>query len=276
VVLAGIFSALRVTGGKLTDQKILFFGAGEAATGIAGLVVSAMVAQGCLQAEARRRIWLVDSRGLVVKDRAELAEHKLAYAHEHAPIADFLTAIRTLKPTAIIGVAAVGGAFTHEVLQTMAQINERPIVFALSNPTSKAECTAEEAYRHTEGRALFACGSPYDPVRFDGKSFVPRQGNNSYIFPGVGLGAIASGTRRITDEMFMGAALALARLVTEADLAQGSLYPALPRIREVSACIAAEVAQIAYKRGLAAGQAPNDILAHVKSQMYEPRYCSYA
>jgi malate dehydrogenase (oxaloacetate-decarboxylating)(NADP+) len=276
VVLAGIFSALRVTGGKLTDQKILFFGAGEAATGIAGLVVSAMVAQGCLQAEARRRIWLVDSRGLVVKDRAELAEHKLAYAHEHAPIADFLTAIRTLKPTAIIGVAAVGGAFTHEVLQTMAQINERPIVFALSNPTSKAECTAEEAYRHTEGRALFACGSPYDPVRFDGKSFVPRQGNNSYIFPGVGLGAIASGTRRITDEMFMGAALALARLVTEADLAQGSLYPALPRIREVSACIATEVAQIAYKRGLAAGQVPNDVLAHVKSQMYEPRYCSYA
>jgi malate dehydrogenase (oxaloacetate-decarboxylating)(NADP+) len=270
VVLAGIFSALRVTGGKLTDQKILFFGAGEAATGIAGLVVSAMVAQGCLQAEARRRIWLVDSRGLVVKDRAELAEHKLAYAHEHAPIADFLTAIRTLKPTAIIGVAAVGGAFTHEVLQTMAQINERPIVFALSNPTSKAECTAEEAYRHTEGRALFACGSPYDPVRFDGKSFVPRQGNNSYIFPGVGLGAIASGTRRITDEMFMGAALALARLVTEADLAQGSLYPALPRIREVSACIATEVAQIAYKRGLAAGQAPDDVLAHVKSQMYEP------
>jgi malate dehydrogenase (oxaloacetate-decarboxylating)(NADP+) len=276
VVLAGIFSALRVTGGKLTDQKLLFFGAGEAATGIAGLVVSAMLARGCPQAEARGRIWLVDSRGLVVKGRAELAEHKLAYAHEHAPIADFLTAIRTLKPTAIIGVAAVGGTFTHEVLQTMAQINEQPIVFALSNPTSKAECTAEEAYRHTSGRALFACGSPYDPVKLDGKTFVPRQGNNSYIFPGVGLGAIASGTQRITDEMFMGAALALARLVTEADLAQGSLYPALPRIREVSACIAAEVAQIAYKRGFAAGQAPNDILAHVKSQMYEPRYCSYA
>ena len=207
VALAGIFSALRVTGGKLVDQKILFLGAGEAATGIADLVVSAMVAQGCPEAEARSRNWLVDSRGLVVKDRANLAEHKLAYAHEHAPIGDFLTAIRTLKPTAIIGVAAMGGAFTREVLQAMAQLNERPIVFALSNPTSKSECTAEEAYRHTGGRALFACGSPYPSVKLNGTIFVPRQGNNSYIFPGVGLGAIASGARRITDEMFMTAAL---------------------------------------------------------------------
>ena len=161
VALAGILSALRITGGKLADQKLLFLGAGEAATGIADLVVSAMVAQGLSEPEARRRNWLVDSRGLVVKDRGELAAHKLSYAHLHAPVGDFLTAIRTLEPTAIIGVAAVGGTFTAEVLQTMARLNERPIVFALSNPTSKAECTAEEAYRHTEGRALFACGSPY-------------------------------------------------------------------------------------------------------------------
>jgi len=152
-----------------------------------------------------------------------------------------LTAIRTLKPTVIIGVAAVGGTFTPEVLQTMAKINKRPIIFALSNPTSKAECSAEEAYRHTAGRALFACGSPYDPVKLDGKTFVPRQGNNSYIFPGIGLGAIASGTRLVTDEMFMAAAHTLAQLVSEADLDQGSLYPALPRIREVSARIAAAV-----------------------------------
>jgi malate dehydrogenase (oxaloacetate-decarboxylating)(NADP+) len=275
VALAGIYSALRVTGGKLADQKLLFLGAGEAATGIAGLVVSAMVAQGCPEAQARRRNWLVDSRGLVVKGRPDLAEHKLAYAHEHAPIGDFLTAVRTLKPTVIIGVAAVGGTFTAEVLQAMAELNERPIVFALSNPTSKAECTAEEAYRHTGERALFACGSPYEPVKLDGRIFVPRQGNNSYIFPGVGLGVITSGTRRITDEMFMSAALALARLVTEPDLKQGSLYPALPRIREVSAHIAAAVAQVAYSRGLAVGQAPDDILLHVQSQMYEPRYCSY-
>ncbi len=276
VALAGILSALRVTETKLSQQKLLFLGAGEAATGIADLVVSAMVADGCPEAEARRRNWLVDSRGLVVKSRSDLAEHKLAYAHEHAPIADFLTAIRALEPTAIIGVAAVGGTFTADVLHAMAQLNERPIVFALSNPTSKSECSAEEAYRHTSGRALFACGSPYDPVTFAGRAFVPRQGNNSYIFPGVGLGAIASGARRITNEMFMTAARALAELVTQADLGQGSLYPALPRIREVSAHIATEVARVAYAKGLATGPAPADLPTHVQSHMYEPGYSSLA
>ena len=272
VALAGLFSALRVTGGKLFDQKILFLGAGEAATGIADLVVSAIVAEGATEAEARLRVWLVDSRGLVVRNRAGLNEQKNRYAHDHAPVADFLSAVRDLKPTAIIGVAAVGGTFTPEVLQTMAQINKRPIIFALSNPTSKAECSAEEAYRHTDGRALFACGSPYDPVQLDGKTFVPRQGNNSYIFPGVGLGAIVSGTRLVTDEMFMAAARTLAQLVSEADINQGSLYPALPRIREVSARIAVAVAAVAHERGLAARQAPNDMLEYVQSQMYDPHY----
>ena len=272
VALAGLFSALRVNGGKLTDQRVLFLGAGEAATGIADLVVSAMMAEGASEADAVRRNWLVDSRGLVVRNRAGLTEHKLRYAHDHAPIGDFLTAIQTLRPTAIIGVAAVGGAFTPEVLKTMAAINDRPIVFALSNPTSKAECSAEEAYRHTGGRALFACGSPYDPVKLDGKTFVPRQGNNSYIFPGVGLGAIASGSRLVTDEMFMAAAHTLAYLVNKDDIEQGSLYPALPRIREVSAHIAVAVAEVAYKRGLATTPAPNDLMAFVQSQMYDPRY----
>ena len=272
VALAGLLSALRVTGSKLADQTLLFLGAGEAATGIADLVVSAMVAEGASEAEALRRTWLVDSRGLVVRNRPGLTEHKLRYAHDQAPVGDFLTAIQTLKPTAIIGVAAVGGAFTPEVLQTMARINHRPIVFALSNPTSKAECSAEEAYRHTGGRALFACGSPYNPVAFDGRLFVPRQGNNSYIFPGVGLGAIASGARLVTDEMFMAAARMLAHLVSEADIEQGSLYPALPRIREVSAHIAAAVAEVAYKRGVAAGPVPNDLMAHVQSYMYDPHY----
>jgi malate dehydrogenase (oxaloacetate-decarboxylating)(NADP+) len=272
VALAGLLSALRATGGNLSDQKLLFLGAGEAATGIADLVVSAMVAQGASEAEALRRNWLVDSRGLVVKNRPGLTEHKLRYAHDQAPIGDFLTAIRTLKPTAIIGVAAVGGAFTPEVLQAMTEINDRPIVFALSNPTSKSECSAEEAYRHTEGRALFACGSPCDPVQLNGKTLVPRQGNNSYIFPGVGLGAIASGARLVTDEMFMAAAYTLAHLVDEADIQQGSLYPSLPRIREVSAHIGAAVAEVAYRRGLATGHVPNDLIGHVQSQMYDPHY----
>ena len=272
VALAGLFSALRIKGGKLSEERLLFLGAGEAATGIADLVVTAMMAEGLSEAEARKRIWLVDSRGLVVKDREGLNKHKLPYAHEHTPVGDFLSAIKTLKPTSIIGVAAVGGTFTLEVLRTMAEINEQPIVFALSNPTSKAECSAEEAYRHTDGRALFACGSPYDPVTLNGKTFVPRQGNNSYIFPGVGLGAIACGATLVTDEMFMAAARTLAGLVTDDDLKQGSLYPALPRIREVSLQIAAAVARVAYSRSLAAQQKPKNLLAHIKGKVYEARY----
>jgi malate dehydrogenase (oxaloacetate-decarboxylating)(NADP+) len=272
VALAGLLSALRVTGGALRDQKLLFLGAGEAAIGIADLIVSAMVAQGCSEADARRRIWLMDSHGLVVKCRSGLAEHKLSYAHDHASTGDFLSAIHAIKPTAIVGVAATGGAFSPDVLRAMAEHNERPIVFALSNPTSKSECTAEEACRYTGGRALFACGSPFDPVNLDGRTIVPRQGNNSYVFPGVGLGVIASGARRVTDEMFMTAARALANLVSESDLMQGSLYPALGRIREVSAHIAAEVAGVAFKCGLASRPTPRDVLAHVQSEMYEPRY----
>jgi malate dehydrogenase (oxaloacetate-decarboxylating)(NADP+) len=215
----------------------------------------------------------VDSHGLVVGSRAGLSGHKLRYAHAgQGLIADFLTAIKTLKPTAIIGVAAVGGAFTPEVLRTMVELNERPIIFALSNPTSKAECSAEQAYRHTDGRALFACGSPYEPVEVNGMRFVPRQGNNSYIFPGVGLGAIASRARVVTDAMFMAAAHTLADCVDQADLNQGSLYPALPRIREVSARIAAAVAGIAYQTELGEGPAPNDLIGYVRAQMYEPSY----
>jgi malate dehydrogenase (oxaloacetate-decarboxylating)(NADP+) len=272
VALAGLISALRITGGTLGEQKVLFLGAGEAATGIADLVVTKMMADGLSQEDARGRVWLVDSQGLVVKGRSELTPHKLHYAHEHAPIDLFLDAVKALEPTAIIGVAAAGGSFTPEVLETMARLNERPIIFALSNPTSKAECSAADAYTHTGGRALFACGSPYDPVELGGQTFVPRQGNNSYIFPGIGLGAIVSATRRVTDEMFMAAATTLAGLVSEADLAQGSLFPALPRIRKVSAAIATEVARIAWQRGFADGAAPNDVATLVKAQMYEAKY----
>jgi malate dehydrogenase (oxaloacetate-decarboxylating)(NADP+) len=271
VALAGIFSALRITGQPLTAQRVLFLGAGEAATGIADLIASAMVAQGMPLAQARRSCWLVDSKGLVVKSRRDLAHHKLNYAHDHAPIGDFLSAIKTLKPTAIIGVAAVGGTFTREIIEEMAQLNERPIIFALSNPTSQAECTAEQAYRYSKGRALFACGSPFDPVTLNGQTFVPRQGNNSYIFPGIGLGAIAAKTRVITDDMFMKSAHTLAQLVTESDLAQGSLYPALPRIREVSAQIAAATAAAARDSGLAGRLARQEMLRDIEAQMYDPK-----
>jgi len=270
VALAGIFSALRITGQPLTDQRVLFLGAGEAATGIADLIVSAMVAQGVAPDQARRNCWLVDSKGLVVKSRKDLAHHKLNYAHDHPPVADFLDAVRKLKPTAIIGVSAVGGTFTREIIEEMAKLNERPIIFALSNPTSQSECTAEEAYRWSGGRVLFACGSPFDPVTVHGQTFVPRQGNNSYIFPGIGLGAIACKAKVITDDMFMKSAHTLAHLVTESDLAQGSLYPALPRIREVSAQIAAAVAAAAHNTKSAGRARPADLLQDIEAQMYDP------
>jgi malate dehydrogenase (oxaloacetate-decarboxylating)(NADP+) len=273
VTVAGILSALRVTGGKLGEQTVLFQGAGEAAAGIADLAVAAMVAEGLNEAEARKRCWLFDSRGLVVKSRGgELAHHKVHYAHDHHPVSTLLDAVKALKPTAIVGVAAVGGAFTQEVVGAMAAINARPIIFALSNPTSKSECTAEQAYTWSNGRALFACGSPFDPLTFNGKRFVPRQGNNSYIFPGVGLGAIASGTSRITEPMFMAAARTLASIVRQEDLDQGSLYPPLSSIREVSAQIATAVAGIAFREKLASVPQPPDVLAWVKSRMYQPDY----
>ena len=275
VTLAGIRSALKVTGRGLTEQTILFQGAGEAATGIADLVVEAMVAAGMNESRARRRCWLVDSKGLVVKKRTDLAAHKRPYAHEHPPVDTLLGAVEELRPTAIIGVAAVGGAFTEKVIRAMASINPRPIVFALSNPTSKSECTAAQAYEWSDGRALFACGSPFAPVTIGGATLVPRQGNNSYIFPGVGLGLIVSGASLVTDEMFMAAAHALANMVTADDLRQGSLYPPLKDIREVSARIAAAVATVAWNRGLAAESRPTDVLAYVKARMYEPSYPRY-
>jgi len=276
VTLAGLLSALNVTGRSLREQTLLFQGAGEAATGIADLVVEAMVATGMEEPQARRRCWLFDSKGLVVAERTGLAQHKRPYAHEHPRVDALLGAVEALTPTAIIGVAAVGGAFDQKVVRAMASINTRPIVFALSNPTSKAECTARQAYEWSGGRAIFACGSPFDPVQIDSQTLVPRQGNNSYIFPGVGLGLIVCGASRVTDEMFMAAAHALANMVTAEDLRQGSIYPPLASIREVSARIAAAVATVAYKRGLATGPRPTNVLALVKSRMYEPRYTSYA
>ncbi|UCE87555.1 MAG: NAD-dependent malic enzyme, partial [Deltaproteobacteria bacterium] len=206
VALAGLYSALRITGRSLSDQRVLFLGAGEAGIGIADLIVAALREEGLSERDARRRCWFVDSKGLVIASREDLAEHKLAYAHDHRFIADLQTAVEELEPSAIIGVSGQPGTFTQAVVETMAQINERPIVFALSNPTSKAECTAEEAYRWTRGRAVFASGSPFDPVTLDGKTYVPGQGNNAYIFPAVGLGIIVSEAERVIDEMFSAAA----------------------------------------------------------------------
>jgi malate dehydrogenase (oxaloacetate-decarboxylating)(NADP+) len=276
VALAGLYSALRVTGGRLDRQRLLFLGAGEAATGIADLAVAAMVAEGADPAQARRCCWLFDSKGLVVAARrGELAEHKLAYAQEHAAEADLVAAVRALEPTALIGVSATAGAFTQAVVEAMTRLNPRPIVFALSNPTSRSECTAEQAYAWSGGQALYASGSPFDAVTIGTRTWVPRQGNNSYIFPGVGLGAIAVRSRRVTDQMFLAAAKALAEQVKVNDLEQGSLYPPLAQVRDVSAQIALAVAEVAFAQGHAGIERPADLLAYVRSCMYDPSYPQY-
>ena len=272
VVLAGLYSALRISGGTLRDQRFLFLGAGEAGIGIGDLIVSALVEEGMSLTEARQACWFVDSTGLVVRSRENLAEHKLPYAHEHAQINSLLEAVETLKPTALIGVAGIPNTFTQPVVEAMARLNTRPIIMALSNPTSKAECSAEQAYAWTEGRAIFASGSPFDPVTLSGTTFVPGQGNNAYIFPGIGLGVVASRAARVTDDMFLIAAQTLAQLTTLDDLNQGRIYPALTQIREVSAAIATAVAERAWQLGLAQQPRPANVEAYVRAQMYEPEY----
>jgi malate dehydrogenase (oxaloacetate-decarboxylating)(NADP+) len=275
VTLAGIYSALRIMGGHITDEKFMVLGAGQAGIGAANMIVSAMIEGGLSIEEARKRCWLIDSKGLVVKGRDNLNEQKLPYAHDHEFIPDLISAIESIKPIAIIGASGQTGAFTQSVLEAMDKLNKRPVIFSLSNPTSKTECTAEEAYKWTQGRAIFASGSPFDPVTLDGKTYVPSQGNNAYIFPGVGLGVIACEATRVTDEMFFSAAKILAHEVSESDLEQGRVYPPLSNIREVSLAIATAVAQIAYKQGLARKPKPDDIRAYIKSRMYEPEYRSF-
>jgi len=275
VALAGLYSSLRISGGELRDQKILFLGAGEAGIGMGGMISSALVAEGLSEQEARNQCWFVDSKGLVVKNRSDLTEYKLPYAHDHEHASDFLSAIKSVRPTVIIGASGQPKAFTQSVLQTMADYNHRPIVFAMSNPTSKSECTAEDAYRWTEGRAIFASGSPFAQVTFMGKIYVPGQANNAYAFPGIGLGIVACEAMFVTDEMLFVAAKALANAVSEADLAQGRIYPSLTRIREASAAIATAVAQVAYNQGIARKPKPDDLPTFIKSQMYEPKYRRY-
>jgi malate dehydrogenase (oxaloacetate-decarboxylating)(NADP+) len=275
VTLAGLFSAFRITRQDLKDQTFLFLGAGEAGLGAGDLIVSAMVHGGLSADEARKRCWFFDSKGLLVKGRGDMTGHKSLYAHEQEFESDFVAAIERIRPTAIIGVSGKQGMFTQPVIEAMARINERPIVFSLSNPTAKTECTAEDAYAWSGGRAVFASGSPFDPVIVHGRMFTPAQGNNVYIFPGIGLGVMASWARYVTDEMFLVAARTLAQQVSDADLEQGRVYPPLSRIREASAIIATQVAEIAYIRGLSSRPRPHDLASYVRSLMYLPEYESY-
>lgn len=276
VAIAGLIASLRITGGCLRDHRLLFYGAGEAGTGIADLFVAAAKDEGLTCNEARSRCWFVDSQGLVVRDRpGKLAHHKKPYAHAHPYIATLEEAVNELKPTVLIGVAGAGRAFTKTVIARMASLHPRPVIFALSNPTSKAECTAEEAYEWSDGRAIFASGSPFENVTYKGRTFVPGQGNNVYIFPGVGLGALVSEAKQITDGMFLTAARALAKQVSDDDLALGRVYPALSEIRSVSLKIATSVAQQVFADKHTERAAPADIAAEIKNSMFEPVYQDY-
>ena len=272
IALAGIFGALRITKQKLAEQRILFLGGGSAGTGIAELISQAMALEGMSIREARRRNALFDIHGLLVTSRTDLAEFQKPFAQNRAPVSSFVEAVKVFKPTAIIGVSTVPKLFTREVIEAMAAINERPIIFPYSNPTSRSECTAEEAYRWSNGRAVFASGSPFPPVEIGGGKFVPGQGNNVYIFPAMGMAVFATEAKRVTEEMFIVAAKAVAEQVSEESLATGLIYPPQSRILDASLHVAERVATYIFDRELARVPRPQDIGALIRARAYRPTY----
>ncbi len=272
VTLAGILAALRITGGALADQKILFVGAGSANIGIGELLASAIAETGLSLDAARERLWFMDSKGLIVKGRDSVRSYAAPYAHAHAPVGSIAAAIEALQPTILIGATGRPGIFEQPVVEAMTAANTHPVIFALSNPTSRSEATADEVYRWSRGQAVFASGSPFDSVTIDGKTHVPGQSNNVYIFPGMGLGVTTCKITRVTDAMFRVAALAVASGVSQRALNEGRIFPALDDIRTVSLDIAIAIAEIAFAEGLAGISRPDDLEDFIAERMYAPDY----
>jgi malate dehydrogenase (oxaloacetate-decarboxylating)(NADP+) len=270
--LVGLFSALRVTGGKMKDQRVMFLGAGSAGTGIAGMIVEAMMLEGLSKADAQARISMFDINGLLEQSRKDLFDFQKPYAHELAPTKDLVAAIEAIKPTTLIGVSTSAKAFNQRVVAAMTRLNKRPIIFALSNPTDHAECTAEEAYKWSEGRALFAAGVPFAPVSYGGKLFVPGQGNNLYVFPAVALAVYATQAKRVPDALFIAAARGVAEQVTPAQLDSGLLYPPQSDILATEMHAAVRVAEAIFERGLAGVPKPKDMVAFIALHTYKPDY----
>jgi malate dehydrogenase (oxaloacetate-decarboxylating)(NADP+) len=269
VALAGVYASTRITNNKFSDLRIMFLGAGSAATGIADLMVKAFMSEGMSEEESLKHLWFVDVNGLVVRSRTDLMEHNLPYAHEHEPM-NFVQAIDSVKPHVLIGATGAPGTFTKEVIEHMTANNEHPVIFALSNPTSKAECTAEQAYTWSDGKAVFASGSPFAPFTYNGKTFRTGQGNNAYVFPGIGLAAIFCKARKIPDEFFLEAAFTLSKQVNEKDIADGAIYPPINDIRKCSLEIADSICKKAYSMKLARRKKPANLKSKLKKYMYTP------
>jgi malate dehydrogenase (oxaloacetate-decarboxylating)(NADP+) len=272
IALAGMYGAIRISGQKLTDQRFLFMGGGSAATGIAELISQAMAMEGLPIEQARARNWLFDVNGLIESSRKDLADFQKPFAHKHAPSSSFVDVINDIKPTGIIGVSTVPKLFNQQVIEAMSAINDRPIIFPYSNPTSRSECTAEEAYKWSAGKAIFASGSPFPPVNLMGRTFVPGQGNNVYIFPAMGMAVLATQATRVTEQMFIVAAKAVAEQVTQEELDSGLIYPPQSTILDASLHTAAMIAEYIFAQGLARVKKPKDVEAHIRKMAYKPAY----
>ncbi|KAL0484832.1 malate dehydrogenase [Acrasis kona] len=282
VIVSGFLNAAKVTGIRPKDHKIVFFGAGSASVGVADQIAMVMKLDSDKDGkqvtvdEMRRRMYLVDSKGLVTKSRGgRLEVHKVAYARDDVEeeLTSLLEVVKKYKPTALIGLSGQGQTFTEEILSLMAENNEKPIVFALSNPTNNSECSAEQAVKFTKGKCVFASGSPFPDVTYEDKVIKPGQGNNMYIFPGLGLGAVVSESKNVSDLMVLTASQVLADCVTEQDLKKGDIYPSLASIRSISVKIAAAVARQSVKEGLCRlTSIPDDWEQYVKNYVFEPAY----
>jgi malate dehydrogenase (oxaloacetate-decarboxylating)(NADP+) len=272
ITLAGMINAVKLKGTKLKDEKYLFLGAGSAGIGLADLLCSALVAQGITRKDAQSRVYMFDVNGLLESSRTDLVDFQKPYAHRHAPSKDFVAAIESIKPTTIIGVSTIGGAFTQKVVESMSRINDRPVILALSNPTEHAECTAEQAYSWSKGKAIYAAGVQFAPVHYKGQTFLPGQANNFYIFPAVGMAIFATQAKRVTDEMFIEAGQAVADQVPPELLKQGLLYPLQSNILETEIQTAARVAKLVFDSGLARVERPADMVSFIRRHVYKPEY----
>jgi malate dehydrogenase (oxaloacetate-decarboxylating)(NADP+) len=272
ITLAGMINAVKLKGTKLKDEKYLFLGAGSAGIGLADLLCSALVAQGISLKDAQSRVYMFDVNGLLESSRKDLVDFQKPYAHRHPPTKDFVAAIESIKPTTIIGVSTIGGAFTQKVIESMSRINDRPVILALSNPTEHAECTAEQAYSWSKGKAIYAAGVQFAPVHYKGQTFLPGQANNFYIFPAVGMAIFATQAKRVTDEMFIEAGQAVADQVAPDLLKQGLLYPLQSNILETEIQTAARVAKLVFDSGLARVERPADMVSFIRRHVYRPEY----